>query len=393
MSALVFQDKAVTIVAYAETKILKASGLSAYQLAAKVSSELFQKSGLSPDDIDGFATVNPLSECTNPFWANYCSDALGISANWMHVSSQGGASALSSLAAAVGAVAEGRCQIVMQVNADAPSTRDQAIYGGFREQWVEPTGLFGPPGAFGLVMNRYDTEYGLDHRALGKLLVEQRQGAIANDNAYEKFRRPISIDDYLNAKMISEPLSLFDSVMPCDGANGFIVMSTDDARTRGLQTIAYPVAYSEVSNPDVRDPTPDLLQTGHKIVGPAVMRAAGLAPDDVDMVQLYDDFLIAELLQLEQLGFCSEGEGCQFLLDTDLGPTGDLPINTGGGLIGAGQTGLACGGLQIVEALRQLAGEGGERQVPGAGNGLITGLGVIPYGRIWGTSNCMILTN
>lgn len=111
----------------------------------------------------------------------------------------------------------------------------------------------------------------------------------------------------------------------------------------------------------------------------------------IDMFQPYDDFTIAVLMQFEAFGFCGKGEGSAFTLRTDLSHTGELPLNTGGGQISAGQPGLASGGLNLAEAVRQLFGEGGARQVADARNALVTGIGVIPYAKNWGTSSAMIL--
>jgi acetyl-CoA acetyltransferase len=122
-----------------------------------------------------------------------------------------------------------------------------------------------------------------------------------------------------------------------------------------------------------------------------VFGKTGLTPKDIRMFQPYDDFTIAVLMQLEQFGFCKRGEGSDFILDTDLSHTGGLPTNTGGGQISAGQPGLASGGLNLAEAVRQMFGEGGARQVREPKNALVTGIGVIPYARNWGTSAAMIL--
>jgi acetyl-CoA acetyltransferase len=127
------------------------------------------------------------------------------------------------------------------------------------------------------------------------------------------------------------------------------------------------------------------------VVGPEALKKAGMSPNNVDMFHPYDDFLIAMLFQLEQIGFCKRGEGSDFLLNTDLSPKGKLPINTGGGQISAGQPGLAGGGVNMVEAVRQLFGEAGARQVPNAKNALVTGIGVVPYFRNWGSSVAMVM--
>ena len=118
---------------------------------------------------------------------------------------------------------------------------------------------------------------------------------------------------------------------------------------------------------------------------------AGLTPGEIRMFDPYDDFTIAVLMQLEDFGFCAKGEGSDYVLRTDLSYKGELPLNTSGGQLSAGQPGLAGGGLNLTEAVRQMFGEGGARQVPDPRNALITGIGVIPYGRNWSVSSAMIL--
>ncbi len=229
--------------------------------------------------------------------------------------------------------------------------------------------------------------------ASARLAVAQRKGAVLNDNAIERFRHEITIEDYLNSRIVSTPLRLLDSVMFCDGANGVLMMTTERARRLGHKTLVHPLAYAEIVNFNGAAQTPDITETGFSVVGPDVLAKAGMTPADIQQFHPYDDFLIALLLKLEQIGFCKRGEGSQFLRDTDLSPTGKLPINTGGGQIGAGQPGLAGGGLNLVEAVRQLMGEAGARQVPDPRNAMVTGIGVIPYGRNWCSSNALILAN
>ncbi len=151
------------------------------------------------------------------------------------------------------------------------------------------------------------------------------------------------------------------------------------------------VAYSEIVNHNGRQAQPDILETGFSVVGPEALDKAGLRAADIRQFHPYDDFLIAVMLQREQIGFCGRGEGSDFLLETDLSPTGGLPINTGGGQISCGQIGLASGMTNLVEAVRQLFGEADGRQVPDAANAMVTGIGTIPYGRNWYVSTCMIL--
>lgn len=386
-------DKDVCIVAYAETPINRRTGRTAVEFCADVAAELLRKTKLKPSDINGFATGVPLSECGNPFWSNAVTDYLGIQPTWLQTTDLGGASACGSVARASMAIKSGLCDTVMLAFGDAPSTQNLQRPAEYRGQFIAPTGLQGPPGAFGFLMHRYAEQYDLDYRGLGALAVAQRNGAIHNKNAYPKFRVPITVDDYLNSRMVSTPLRLLDSVMFCDGGNGLLMMSTAKAKRLGFKNRVYPMSYSEITNFNNGEMLYDQTETGHSVAGPDALKKAKMKPKDIDMIQPYDDFLIAVMLKLEQIGFCKRGEGSQFLRDKDLSPTGDLPINTGGGQISMGQPGLASGMLNTVEAVRQLMGEAGKRQVPKPKTAMVTGIGVIPYARNWGTSNVMILGN
>ncbi len=386
------EKKDVCIVAYGETKIDRTTGKTAYELAAEVAEELFAKTKMKPADIDGVGFSVPISECSNPFWSNYATDYLGISPRWLQTSDLGGASCIANVARGAMALQNDICETVMLIGADAPSTKWSATYGAYRNEFWEPTGINGPPGAFGLLYQRYMAQHDLDFRGLGALAVAQRNGAVVNDLAYDKFRQKITIEDYLNSRQISSPLRLLDSVMFCDGGNGVIMMKTERAKKLGFTNLVYPISYSEMTNFKCAEQTPDITESAHSVSGPDALQLAGLKASDISMFHPYDDFLIAVMLKLEQIGFCKRGEGSQFLRDTDLSPTGALPINTGGGQIGAGQPGLAGGGLNLVECVRQLMGEAKGRQVPNPKNGMVTGIGVIPYGRNWGTGNVMILS-
>jgi acetyl-CoA acetyltransferase len=240
-------------------------------------------------------------------------------------------------------------------------------------------------------MSRYAHQYELKDEALGKIAVTQRAHALMNPNALAKFQKPLTMEDYLNSRVIADPLRMLDSVMFCDGGNAFLVTSRERAVAMGIEKMVYPTAYAEVTNFKGAEPCADITETGFTQIAPKVFEKSGLGPSDIDMIHPYDDFTIAVLMQFEDFGFCARGEGSEFVLNTDLSHTGSLPLNTGGGQISAGQPGLASGGLNLAEAVRQLFGEGGARQVAEPKNALVTGIGVIPYGRNWGTSAAMIL--
>lgn len=381
----------IGVVGYAELPNRSQSGRSAYDLAGELMSKLLERTGLELHEIDGLSVSTALSEGTNPFFAAYMCEALGISPTWLNLSGTGGCSAISAVMRSISAVNEGHCRVAVVLSTDAPSTVYRADFGAQRPEFQEPQAAARPPAAFGLLMSRYAHQWSLLEDALGKIAIEQRNHALLNDNALPKLKVPLSIEEYRASRIIADPLRLLDSVMFCDGGSALVIMSKEEARSRGLEKMVIPTAYAELTNFNGREPLADITESGFSSLAPRLFSQAGMSPADVRMFQPYDDFTIAVQLQLEQLGFCRRGEGAQFILDTDLSFTGTLPLNTGGGQISAGQPGLAGGALNLVEGVRQLFGEGGARQVPDAVNALITGIGVIPYGRNWSTSSAMIL--
>ena len=387
------RDKPVAIIAYGEVQNQRRSGKRPYEFAAEVMGQMLEKTGLKNSDIDGLATHMPTAEAGNTFYTNTLADNLGLQPRWLQLTDIGGCSPSGNIARAAAAIVTGQCEMVMCVAADSTGTTGvgHRRLGGYRQEFMEPIGFQGPPVAFGLISHAYDQKYGLNLEALGHLAVVQRNGALVNDNAIEQFRKPITVQDYMESRIIAEPIRLLDCVMRCDGGNGLLITSTERARAMGLEKPVYPVAYSEITNFEPDDPNPDVTETGFATVGPEVFAKAGMSPDDIDMFHPYDDFLIAMMLQMEQIGFCGRGEGADFILGTDMSPIGTLPLNTGGGQISAGQPGLGGGGVNLTEAIRQLMGEATGRQVEDAKNALVTGIGVIPYFRNWGSSNCMIL--
>lgn len=381
----------IVIAGYAETPIQFRTHRTAYDLGGEVFSALLASTGIEPGMVDGVSITTSISEAGNNFLANYMCEALGLTPQWLNTSSLGGASVVAGVARAASAIRDGQCEAVIVLSADAPSTRTQQVYGAYRNEFMDPTGILNPPPVFGMLMCRYAHQHGLDVEALGRIVLTQRQHAILNENACSKLKVPISIDDYLSSRVIADPLRLLDCVMYCDGANAVFVTTEKRAQELGLKKMARIAGYAEITNHNGTASCPDIMETGFDVVAPRVYAESGLAPKDISMVQLYDDFTIAVLMQLEAFGFCSKGEGSAYVLKTDLSSRGVLPLNTGGGQLSAGQPGLAGGGVMVAEAVRQLFGEAGQRQIANARNALITGLGVIPYMRGWSTSAAMIL--
>jgi acetyl-CoA acetyltransferase len=380
------------VIGYAETKIYDKTDRDVFELGAEILEALLVRTGIEKTEIDGLLLSSSMTGAGNPFWSQTTADQLGLELDFCQTVDLGGCSPLGCLARAAAAIDAGLCTTAFLLFADAQASENRMTARGFGQEWNAPYGLIGPPAAFGLLSRRYEHQFGLDYRMLGKLAVAQRSHALLNDNACEKLRKPISIDDYLTSRMIADPIRLLDCVMVCDGASGLLVTSRKRAKAKGISRYVVPIGYGERTNYRESENIVDITESGHSVAGQRAFAAAGLKPADIASFHPYDDFIIAIMMQLEMLGFCKRGEGPAFIKDNDFLFSGTLPLNTGGGQISAGQPGLAGGGVNLVEAVRQLFGEAGKRQVKNTANALVTGIGWIPYGRNWGTSVVMILT-
>lgn len=384
------QDRSIAIVGCAQTKLVRKSGKTALELAGEVLGALLRQTGIDRAEIDGLASTLANSEATNPFWTSMLAETLGLCAHWSQATDIGGCSVAGNIARAAAAIHSGLCNTVLCIAADAPSTRFVVHQSGYRAEFCDPFG-YGLPVSFGLLSTAYTDRYGLPEKGMAKLAVTQRNGALLNDNACDVLRVPMTEADYLASRMIAAPLRLLDCVMRCDGANAFLVTSTQRARELGFDRFVHPIAYREMNNFDPQRRVDDITVSGFSSVGPAALRDAGMKPGDVQSFHPYDDFYIAVILQIEQIGFCATGQAERFVLDTGIGIDGTLPINTGGGQISAGQPGLAGGGVNLGEAVEQLLGRAGKRQLKRAENALVTGIGVIQYARNWGCSSALVL--
>lgn len=384
-------DRSIAIIGFGELPNEKGAPRNALDMAADVTALALASCGLGPQNIDGVALHTPLSEAGDPFWSNLLAETLGLSLRWLQTTDLGGATAIANVARAAAAIHAGQCETVLCVNSDAPATQYLASQTGHRAALADPMGWAGPVTGFGLLAHAYASRYGWPQAGLAHIALQSRANAKANTNACTSLRKPMALDDYRKSRMVSDPLRMLDCVMRCDGANAVVVTSAARAQALGLARWVRPIAYRELTNADPRQQSHDLLVSGFATVGPAALRDAGLSVAEIDMLQLYDDFTFAVLLQLEELGFCVRGDGERFVLSCDFSPRGNLPLNTGGGQLSAGQCGLAGGGIGLVEAVRQLARAAQDRQVPSATNALVTGLGVLPYAGNWGTSAVLIL--
>jgi acetyl-CoA acetyltransferase len=349
----------------------------AARFLARALRRLLDASGLAKPDIDG---VCASSFTLHPDTAVGFTQYVGLSPRVLEWLPMGGACGVIALRRAARAVQAGDAEIVACIAGDAAnetSFRDLLVnFSGFSRDAVYPYGAGGPNASFALIADAYMRATGATREDFGTLAVAQRANARRNPLAL--LRGELTLAEYLAARPIAEPLHLFDCVMPCAGADGFLVMPEARARLLGLPFLRV-LGAIERHNAFASDPVQ--LRGGWAVDRDALWAQAGIGPSDVRIVETYDDYPVISMLQFEGLGFCAAGEAPAFVREHDFTIEGDFPHNTGGGQLSIGQAGAAGGYLGLVEAMRQLLGEADGRQVANAHHALVSGFGMINYDR------------
>jgi acetyl-CoA acetyltransferase len=250
-----------------------------------------------------------------------------------------------------------------------------------------PYGYGGPNASFALLTDRYMHEFGATREDFGKICIAQRENALRNPNAIMK--KPLTMDQYLNARPISEPIALFDCVMPCAGAEAFLVTSEDFARKRRLP---YAKLSAAIERHNAHQADHIQLRGGWTVDIDTLWNQAELGPSNIDLLQTYDDYPVICMMQIEDLGFCAKGEAADFLRNKNLTISGDFPHNTSGGQLSAGQAGAAGGFIGMVEAIRQVTGQANSTQVENARHALVSGFGMINFDKGLCTSAAILST-
>ena len=338
---------------------------------------LVNTSGIDKAQIDGL-TVSSFSLV--PDSAVGVTQHLGLSPRWLDHIPTGGASGVMALRRAARAVQAGDADIVACIGADTNHVdsfrQSLGAFSDFARDATYPYGAGGPNSMFAFITAHYMQKYGATREDFGRIAVAQRANALKNPNALLK--KPLTLDEYMGAKSISEPIRLFDCVMPCAGADAFLVMSEAKARELGLVHV---LLRSAIERHNAYADDPIMVRGGWRVDRDQLYAQAGVSPTDIDFVQTYDDYPVIVMMQFEDLGFCGKGEGPEFVRRHSLTFDGSFPNNTSGGQLSVGQAGAAGGFLGMVEAIRQLTGQAGPRAVPGAKLGLVAGFGMVTYDR------------
>ena len=350
---------------------------SAHWFCGTALAALIGEAGLQKADIDGFCVS---SFTLYPDSAVGLMQHLGVSPRWLDHIPMGGASGAVALRRAARAVQAGDAEIVALIGADTNHVdsfrRTVASFSQFANDAVYPYGAGGPNASFAFLTDYYMKEFGARREDFGRLCIAQRQNALPV--AHAMMKRPLTMEQYLGARAIAEPLRLFDCVMPCAGAEACLVMAEDRARSLGIP-FASVLATIERHNafPD------DAIQYrgGWALDAGELYDQAGIGPGDIDLVQAYDDYPVICFMQIEDLGFCAKGEAPAFVRAHDLTTGGDFPFNTSGGQLSAGQAGAGGGFIGLVETLRQLTGQTHGHRVEQTRHGLVSCFGMINYDR------------
>jgi acetyl-CoA acetyltransferase len=333
--------------------------------------------GISHRAFDGFAAA---SFTMGPDTAIALTQHFGLTPRWLDHVPMGGAAGIVSIRRAARAVQAGDADIVACVAADTNQVdtfrKTLANFSRFAQDASYPYGAGGPNASFALIARAYMDRFGAKREDFGKLCVAQRDNALRYPHALMK--KPLTLEQYLSARPIAEPFHLFDCVMPCAGAEAFLVMHEETAVSLDLPFVRLLSAIERHNAfPD------DAVQTrgGWVMDRGELYGMAGLTPDDIDFLQTYDDYPVISMMQFEDLGFCEKGEGPDFVRQHTFTIDGSFPHNTSGGQLSVGQAGAAGGHLGIVEAMRQLLGTAGGTQITDAKIGLVSGFGMINYDR------------
>ncbi|MFC4297131.1 thiolase family protein [Castellaniella hirudinis] len=338
---------------------------------------LVEQSGIDKDAIDGLCLS---SFSLVPDTAVGVTQHLGLSPRWLDHVPTGGAAGVMCLRRAARAVQSGDADVVACVAADTNHVdsfrQTLGAFSDFSRDATYPYGSGGPNSVFALITAHYMRQFGARREDFGRIAVAQRHNALRNPNAL--FKKPLTLEEYMAARPIADPLHLFDCVMPCAGAEAFLVMSAERARDLGLPHALVRGAI-ERHNAFAEDPV--MVRGGWLRDRDELYAQADAGPNDLDFVHTYDDYPVIVMMQFEDLGFCAKGEGPDFVRSHTLTYDGSFPNNTSGGQLSSGQPGAAGGFMGMTESIRQLTGQAGERAVQDARLGLVTGFGMVTYDR------------
>jgi acetyl-CoA acetyltransferase len=348
-------------------------------LELEATARAVEDAGLTTKQIDGLV-LSPFGETAEELAANLGIENLRYAAS-IHMGGAGPVASLQSAALAVSAGIANYVLIPVGLNqystmrtrdAFASGTAPPVPMASILRDYYVPYGFTVPAQWYSVMARRHMQEFGTKAEQFGAVAVAMRKHAQLNPNAVMA-GRPMTIDDYLASPPIAEPYRLFDCCLDTDGGSAAVVTSAERARDLKRTPISimgvaegHPYPADDITNRE------DIFNVGITHAAPEAFAMAGVSPGDLDFAQIYDCFTFEVIQQIEELGFCKRGEGGAFVEGGRIELGGELPVNTHGGLLSEAHI---MGMNHIVEAVRQLRGEAGDRQVKQAGIGVVTGWG------------------
>ncbi len=352
----------------------EAPGFTDMELLARSARNAVADAGLKMSDIDGLCTAS----ASATMWAMPVVEYLGLNPRYIDGTMIGGSSFIAHLLPAMQAIRSGQCSAVLVCYGSAQRTaafgrREVVASRRFLDPqpYEHPYEPMLPVSAYALAASRHMHEFGTTRENLADVAVAARAWARLNPEAF--MRDPLSREDVLGARMISDPLTVRDCCLVTDGGGAYVLVSAERAKDLPKKPVYVLGNATAVWNRQVSS-MEDLTVTAASQSGREAYAMAGLSARDIDVVQLYDAFTINTILFLEDLGFCAKGEGGRFVADGAIGPGGRLPVNTNGGGLSCVHPGMY-GIFALIEAVRQLRGEAGERQVANARTAIAHGNG------------------
>ena len=365
------RNKAV-IVGVGESDIGKLPQMSGLGLNAQAAKRALDDAGLQVSDIDGLLTAYSFTE---PYFmlGTVMAEYLGLKPRFCASMVVGGASPAVMLHHAAMAIACGQCHTVLVCAGENRATgmsRDEAVaaLAAVGHPYFEAPYGASIPALYALIARRYMHEFGITRDQLASVAVMARRHAGLHPNAH--MRKPITIADVLNSKPIADPLTILDCCLISDAGGAFIVTTPERAKDLPSKPI-YLLGIGECHTHEHILCAESLTRFGAVQSGLAAYQMAGVGPQDIDVAELYDCFTIVPIIELEELGFCARGEGGAFFADGKTAIDGELPVNTHGGMLSHAHAGAVGGLMGIIEAVRQLRGGLGDRQVAGAATALV----------------------
>lgn len=347
-----------------------ADGLASLDLAGQAAARAADDAGISLRDVDGIFCATSHYAMSGLELAEY----LGIRPRYSDSTNLGGASFVSHLLHATAAIDAGLCTTALIAYGSTQlSDGGKLVTASLPNLYEHPFRPRYPVSMYAMAAARHMHEYGTKREQLAEVALAARQWAQLTPNAYR--REPLTLEDVLNARMVSDPLTVADCCLVTDGGGAVIVTSTERAQDLRQPPVAVLGAGEAHWHRSISQ-MPSLTRTAASDSGTRALAMAGVGVQDVDVVELYDAFTINVILFLEDLGFCAKGEGGEFVSGGRIAPGGTLPVNTNGGGLSYCHPGMY-GIFLLVEAARQLRGTAGDRQVHDADIALVQANGAV----------------